>query len=253
MTFIDYTLIGIAAMAGGAVNALAGGGTLITFPMLTAVGVPAVAANVTNTVSLCPGYLGASIAQFRDLKGQTTYLWLFLPLSVICGAAGGYLLLITGEQMFRTMVPYLILFATAMLAVQDKIRGWVMKHTVPPGQETAHYGWKLLLLSPAAIYGGYFGAGAGVIILATLGLIFEDSLTKLNALKQTISFGANTAAAVIFLFSDQVAWPIVPVMAIGAMIGGSLGGRLAGRISPILLRRIVVAIGLVIGLIYLVR
>src|SRR5512142_3027911 len=105
---LEFVVVGLAAMVGGAVNALAGGGTLITFPMLTAVGVPAVAANVTNTVALCPGYLSGTFAQLKDLKGQGLRLWLLLPVGVLGGIAGGLLLLRTGDQVFRAVVPYLI-------------------------------------------------------------------------------------------------------------------------------------------------
>jgi uncharacterized membrane protein YfcA len=253
MSGVQYLLIALAAVVGGAVNAIAGGGTLITFPMLTAVGIPAVAANVTNTVALCPGYLGATFAQVKDLKGQERRLWLLVPISVMGGIAGGVMLLNTGEQMFRSMVPYLILLAAGLLALQDQLRAWLLKHTGQPGQTTIHYGWKVLLITPAAVYGGYFGAGVSVIVLAVLGLVLEDSLTRLNALKQAVSFSINIAAAIFFLFSGKVVWSAVLVMAAGALAGGALGGRLAGSIKPALLRKIVVTVGVVIGLIYLVR
>ena len=252
MSILQYLLITLAAVVGGAVNAIAGGGTLITFPMLTAVGIPAVAANVTNTVALCPGYLGATFAQLQDLQGQERRLWLLLPISVLGGIAGGVLLLSTGEQMFRAMVPYLILLAAGLLALQDRLRTWLIKHTGQPGQTTIHYGWKVLLITPAAIYGGYFGAGVSVIVLAVLGLVLEDSLTRLNALKQAVSFSINISAAIFFLFSGKVVWSVVLLMAVGALVGGALGGRLAGSIKPAKLRRIVVTVGVVIGLIYLV-
>src|SRR5919199_2599660 len=119
MSILQYVLVGLAAVAGGLVNALAGGGTLITFPMLTAVGVPAVAANVTNTVALCPGYLGATMAQANDLRGQKRRLWLLVPASVIGGVVGGILLLNTGERVFRALVPFLILLASVLLAGQN--------------------------------------------------------------------------------------------------------------------------------------
>lgn len=253
MSGVQYLLIALAAVAGGAVNAIAGGGTLITFPMLTAVGIPAVAANVTNTVALCPGYLGATFAQVKDLQGQERRLWLLVPISVLGGIAGGVMLLNTGEQMFRSLVPYLILLAAGLLALQDQLRAWLLKQTGEPGQTAIHYGWKVLLITPAAIYGGYFGAGVSVIILAVLGLVLEDSLTRLNALKQAVSFSINIAAAMFFLFSGKVVWSAVLVMAAGALAGGALGGRLAGSIKPALLRKIVVTAGVVIGLIYLVR
>src|SRR5919108_2933733 len=123
----EFVLIGLAAIAAGAVNALAGGGTLITFPMLIALGVPAVAANVTNTVALCPGYFGGTMAQWNDLRGQKNRLWLVVPASIVGGVLGGFLLLQTGERLFRELVPYLILLASALLAMQDPIRAWLTR------------------------------------------------------------------------------------------------------------------------------
>ena len=116
---LDYLWAALAALAAGAVNALAGGGTLITFPILTFLGLPAVAANVTNTVALCPGYFGGTLAQWNDLKTQKNRLWLIVPASIVGGVVGGYLLLMTGEKLFKELVPYLILLASGLLAAQD--------------------------------------------------------------------------------------------------------------------------------------
>jgi len=253
MNGLDLLLVGVAAIAGGAVNALAGGGTLITFPMLTAVGVPVVAANITNTVALCPGYLGATLAQMKDLRGQSVRLWLLLPAGVLGGIAGGILLLNTSDQVFRKLVPFLILLAVLLLAVQDKLRAWLTRRASHAGAATLHDAWSIIPIVPAAVYGGYFGAGASVIVLAVLGLVLEDSLTRLNALKQAIAFAINIAAAIFFLFSGQVVWSAAVIMAAGALAGGALGGRLAGRISPFLLRRIVITVGLIVAVIYLVH
>jgi len=248
---LEFALIALAAVVGGAVNALAGGGTLITFPILTAVGIPAVAANITNTVALCPGYLGATIAQMKDLRGQGQRLWFLLPVSVLGGIVGGILLLKTGEQVFRTLVPFLILFATLLIAVQDTLRIWLARRS--DKRESKSNTWTMLLVIPTAIYGGYFGAGVSVMVLAVLGLVLDDSLTRLNALKQAIAFSINIAAAIFFLFSAQIVWPAVVVMAVGALIGGAIGGRLAGRIRAVVLRRVIVVIGIVVSLIYFVR
>ena len=250
---IEYLLIALAAVGAGIINALAGGGTLITFPMLTAVGVPAVAANVTNTVALCPGYLGATLAQSKDLRGQKRRMWICLPAGVVGGIIGGILLLNTGEKLFRDLVPFLILLASGLLAVQEPLRAWLIRRAGPSGSKAAFENWVWLPIGLAAIYGGYFGAGLSVIVLAVLGLMLDDTLTRLNALKQSISFSVNTAAAVFFVFSGKVIWKAVLVMAIGALIGGALGGRLAGRIKPTTLRRIVVIIGVTVAIIYLVR
>jgi len=250
---IEYILIALAALAAGMVNALAGGGTLITFPMLTAIGVPAVAANVTNTVALCPGYLGATFAQLKDLRGQKNRLWLALPASVIGGIIGGILLLNTGEKLFRSMVPFLILLASALLAIQDPLRRWLTQRATQRGDGNTSETWAALPIGLAAVYGGYFGAGLSVIVLAVLGLLLNDNLTRLNALKQVVAFSVNIAAAIFFVFSGQVVWVAALVMAVGALVGGVLGGRLAGRIQPTTLRWIVVTIGIIVSVIYLVR
>jgi uncharacterized membrane protein YfcA len=249
---LGLLLAGLAAVAGGAVNALAGGGTLITFPTLTALGLPAVVANVTNTIAIAPGHLGATLAQKRDLTGQRPRLLLLLPAAILGGLVGGLLLLVTGEKAFRQLVPFLILLASGLLAVQEPVRAWLARRG-GAGPWDPHEGWSVVPVFAAAIYGGYFGAGLSVIVLAAVGLFLSDSLTRLNAVKQAVGFAANSAAAVLFLFSGQVAWTAALVMAIGAVAGGTLGGRLAGRIRPATLRAVVVAIGVVVGVVYLRR
>jgi uncharacterized protein len=253
MSGLEFVLVGVAAVVAGAVNALAGGGTLITFPMLTAVGIPAVAANVTNTVALCPGYLGGTFAQLGDLSGNKRRLWLFASVGVLGGIAGGVLLLNTGEQLFRSLVPWLILFAAGLLAVQNPLRAWLVRSARHSGSLKAHEIWAALPVILAAVYGGYFGAGLSVIVLAVLGLVLDESLTRLNALKQVIAFSTNIAAAIFFLFSGQVVWTVSLVMAVCALLGGILGGRLAGRVQPAVLRWMVVSASVVIAMIYFIR
>ena len=252
LTPFEFLIAGLAALAAGAVNALAGGGTLITFPTLTFLGIPAVAANVTNTVALCPGYFGGTLAQLKDLQGQQKRLWLIVPASIVGGVLGGYLLLQTGEKLFKDLVPYLILLASGLLAIQDPVRAWLVRRM---GE---HHGARLekltwLPVSLASVYGGYFGAGLSVIVLAALGLTLEETLTRLNALKQAVAFSVNVAAAIFFIFSGQVVWSVALVMVVGALIGGMLGGKLAGRIKPVTLRWTVVIIGVVISIIYFIR
>jgi uncharacterized membrane protein YfcA len=249
---LDFVLAALAAVAAGAVNALAGGGTLITFPVLSLFVSP-VAANVTNTVALCPGYFGGTLAQWKDLRDQKRRLWIVVPASIIGGIIGGFLLLQTGEKLFKQLVPYLILLASLLLAIQDPVRAWLVrrlgeKHSVAGLEKIA---W--LPVGLASIYGGYFGAGLSVIVLSALALTLEDTLTRLNALKQAVAFSTNVAAAIFFLFSGQVVWAAALVMAVGALIGGTLGGKLAGRIKPSTLRWTVVTIGVIISVIYFVR
>lgn len=252
LTPLQLVFIAFAALAAGAVNALAGGGTLITFPMLTFLGVPPVAANVTNTVALCPGYFGGTLAQWNDLKTQTKRLWLVVPASIMGGVLGGFLLLRTGEKLFSELVPYLILLASGLLAIQDPVRAWLTRR-MGEGHGARLEALTWLPVGAASVYGGYFGAGLSVIVLSALGLTLEDTLTRLNALKQAVAFSVNIAAAIFFLFSDQVVWSAAAVMSVGALLGGVLGGKLAGRIRPATLRWTVVIIGVLISIYYFLK
>jgi uncharacterized membrane protein YfcA len=253
MPILSYLIAGFSALVAGMINALAGGGTLITFPVLMAIGIPAVSANVTNTIALCPGYIGGTLAQSRDLRGQKSRLWVVITAGILGGLVGGYLLLKTSEKLFTFLVPFLILLASVLLAVQNPVRAWLTRRVEQGKAERIPEFWVFLPVFLGAIYGGYFGAGLSVIMLAVLGLILNDNLTRLNALKQVIAFSANLAAALLFVFSGKVVWSIALVMMVGALLGGSLGGRLAGRVKPATLRWIVVSIGFLVGIIYLVR
>ena len=252
MEFFDYVLIALAALAAGAVNAIAGGGTLITFPVLMAVGLPAITANITNTVALAPGYLGGTLAQAKDLQGQARRLYWLAPIGALGGIVGALLLVQTEEKVFRALIPYLILLACFLLAFQGRMRNWLTRR-IAAGQPGINEYWVAIPVFFAAIYGGYFGAGLSVILLAVLGLVLSDSLTRLNALKQALAFSVNMAAALLFVFSGQVVWSVALVMAVAALIGGGLGGRLASYVAPAVLRTVVVTIGVVVALIYLVR
>ncbi|MGA2547296.1 MAG: sulfite exporter TauE/SafE family protein [Rectinemataceae bacterium] len=251
----SYAAAAGAAIAAGAINALAGGGTLITFPVLLALGLPAVSANVTNTVALLPGYLGGAWAQSSILlrTDQRRRLALFVPVALAGGLAGAILLIVTDEKAFRALVPYLILLAAALLAFGDRIKRLLALRSVGhprprwmPGLASAS------AMAIAAVYGGYFGAGLSVIILAVLGIALDDPLSELNASKQAISLACNLAAAVLFAFSGKVDWIVAAVMAVSALAGGVLGGLLAGKIKSSVLRSIVVGIGIAVGVYYLI-
>jgi hypothetical protein len=253
MTHLELVVVGVVSVAAGFVNALAGGGTLITFPMLIAEGIPALAANITNTVALCPGYLGGALAELKDMAGSKQSLYGFGAAGALGGLAGGILLLNTGEETFRKLVPYLILLAAGLLAIEGPVHRW---HERRVGGGEAHHERELGKAFPvflASIYGGYFGGGLSVIVLAVLGLVSHESLTRLNALKQMIALSANVAAAMFFLFSGKVVWSAAVVMAIGALAGGTVGGLVAGRVRPSVLRWIVVLFGVAIAIVYFIR
>jgi len=272
MTPGQLALIGLAGFAAGAVNALAGGGTLLTFPALLSVGLPAVAANLTSTIALCPGYLGATLAQRVDLAGQGGRVRALLPAALAGGAAGAALLLHTSAARFVALVPWLLLAACGLLALQEPLRTALAlrlaragggagtdagARAAQGGGDAAPRGVAVLALplgvAAASLYGGYFGAGMSVVLLAVLGIGCSDTLPRLNALKQLLALGANAAAAAWLACRAEVDWRLVAVLAGAALLGGVIGGRLARRLPARWLRRLVVVCGLVLALHYLLR
>lgn len=238
--------VGAAAMAGAAVNAIAGGGSLITFPVLVAVGLPPVTASVTNTVAMCPGYLGATLAQRKDLAGQGSRAARILPIAALGGAAGAVILLETGARAFKVIVPFLIFTAAILVAMQPRLGRWLASRDRTGGAER----WAALPVGLAAIYGGYFGAGMGVMVLAALGTMIADSLVRINALKQSVSLVVNVTAALVFVAFGPIDWVITIVMAVCAIVGGALGGMLSARVPAKVLRALIVVLGVSISIVY---
>jgi len=238
-------LLAAAGLVAGAVNAIAGGGSLISFPALLAVGYPALQANVTNTVAVVPGYLGGSLAYRPELEGQRQRVIFLGAVSFVGGLAGAILLLISPGAVFRAIVPWLILFSCGLLAVQPRVTAWVRKQT-KGGEAPRPVQAAAQVL--AAVYGGYFGAGLGVMMLAFLGLFLHDSLQRLNALKGLLSLVVNLVAALIFAVFGPVAWWPVLIMAVTSLVGGNLGVYVARRLSPHVLRTMVIGVGLAVGI-----
>ena len=253
LTLLNIAILMLAAIAAGFVNALAGGGTLITFPVLIALGIPPVAANVTNTIALCPGYFAGTYAQKQDFFKMKKLLGLIIPAAVLGGITGGILLIYTPEKAFSTMIPYLIFAASAILALQIPLKKRLSRRNKKTNSGKTNPLLLSVLVFFAAVYGGYFGAGLGVILMAVLGLMLQESLTHINALKQATSFVINIIAAVYFSFSGLVIWPVVGVMIMGSLAGGMLGGKLAGKINSEILRWIVVIAGFSLALYYFVK
>ena len=253
MSLFNEILIFLAAVAAGFINAMAGGGTLVSFPVLLAVGIPPIVANVTNTVALVPGTIGGMWSQRKDFRSQYQRLLKLLPAAIVGGIAGGLLILNTNENTFRSIIPYLILLATLLLAAQGTIKSWVVKRIGHAHTEHHNPLIMLSLVFLASIYGGYFGAGLGVILMAVLGFVTDDSMTRLNFLKQALGFAINLAAAIYFAFSGKVDWMVALVMVFGSLIGGLIGGKLAGKMKPELLRWIVVSAGLIAAVIFFLK
>jgi uncharacterized membrane protein YfcA len=239
----------LAATAAGLVNALAGGGSLLSFPALTAAGLPALVANLTNTVALSPGYLGAALGQRRGLQAQTRRLATLLPAAGLGGLLGSLLLLHTSERLFFSLVPWLLLLGSSLLWAQRPLRRWLLR-SLEHHDKTLSEREAILPIVLASIYGGYFGAGLGVIVLAVLALTLDDDIIQLNALKQAIALVTNASAACVFVVSAQVNWGAAGLVAVGASVGGALGGRLAGRVNADALRALVVIAGVAMAIIY---
>jgi uncharacterized membrane protein YfcA len=251
MQLWEYLAAAAAALVGGMMNSLVGGGTLVTFPMLVALGVPPVAANMTNTVALCPGYLGGTYAQRRALAGQRPRLSKLLIAGAVGGIAGAALLRVTSDDSLRLAIPVLLGVATLLLALQPRLRGWLGRHAATASRPDAV--WLVPVVAVIAVYGGFFGAGIGVMLLAVLGLGVHEPLTRANALKQILSLTINVVAAAFFVFSGKVWWTVAAVMGVGSWLGGAAGGRMVGRLDPERFRVVVVVIGTAISLVYGVR
>jgi uncharacterized membrane protein YfcA len=252
MNLGDSLILLTAAAGAGAVNALAGGGTLISFPVLLALGVPPIAANITNAVALCPGYFGATLAQRRNLDGMAAHLKVCVPAALLGGLIGAWILVRTQERTFQALVPYMLFVASFLLAVQDRVRAFVTQR-MSRGEVHSTRVLAAILIGAGGVYGGFFSAGMSVILLAVVALTLDESFTRLNALKQVLAFAVNVAAASFFLFSDHLLWRVAIVMAAGALAGGAIGARIAGRISPQVLRWTVVAVGFSLAVYYWVK
>ncbi len=234
----------VAGVLAGAVNAVAGGGSLLVFPALLAVGFSPLAANVTNSVAQWPGYLGIVIGQRMDLRGQRRRIVVTSAVAVVGSAVGCALLLVLPGEVFNTIVPALVLLASVLLAVQPYLKRWI---GVPERDAPD----RLVVLLPAgfaaAVYGGYFGGALGVILIATLSLCAGDTLVRLNALKGLLSMVIATVTVVIFAVGAPVSWLAVALLAPTTLLGGFLGAKVARRLPEKVLRWSVVLLGLAVA------
>lgn len=256
---VDVTTLLLAAAAaftGSMVNSIAGGGTLITFPALLAIGIPPLVANATSTVALWPGALASLWGYRSELQGARSWAVRFAVPSVLGGLAGALLLLRTPTDMFEQIVPFLILGATGLFAAQGAVLRYVRGHAHPaatsatlPQPTSAVLAWQFLV----AVYGGYFGAGIGIMMLAALGLMGLTNIHQMNGLKNWGGMCANLTAAATFAVGGIVTWPVAIAMALGAVAGGYGGSRLAQRVPQTVVRRAIVAVGVAAGMATLLR
>ncbi|MEZ5356509.1 MAG: sulfite exporter TauE/SafE family protein [Bryobacteraceae bacterium] len=255
--FWIYFALCASAFLAGAVNAIAGGGTLLTFPALLAITAP-VMANGTSTIALLPGSLASAGAYRKDIQHPPRLLrWLAAP-SLIGGLIGTLLVTRTEERYFAALIPWLILGATILLMLQPVIGRYVRGHAGgDAGEESVLPRKRLFALACAqlavSIYGGYFGAGIGILMLSSLAFMGLRNLHEMNALKTLLAVGINGAAAVLFVLEKKVQWGYAAPMAVAAIAGGYLGARFSLRFPPAAVRKVVLAIGFVLSGYYLYR
>ena len=238
-------LVAAAGFAAGSINAVAGGGSLVSFPALVAAGLPPLAANVTNTVSVWPGYLG-SVAAYRDeVRAQRRRVVALGATAAAGGAVGSVVLLQAPDAVFEAVVPVLVLVGCALLAVQPRVAARLAARSEAGGRSRTtdvH-----LATFAAAVYGAYFGGGLGVILLAVLGIFLTDHLQRTNALKSALSLVINTVALVAFALFAPVDWGFVAVVAPASLLGGYLGAGFARRLGATTLRWTVIGFGVVVA------
>jgi uncharacterized membrane protein YfcA len=247
----EAVLLAGAGVLAGAVNALAGGGTLISFPALLAAGYPPLTATVTSTVALWPGYLGGAVGYRRELSGQRRLALSLAGASAAGAVVGAVLLLSTSAAVFESLVPVLIAVASVALLVQPWLKARFGLDQ--EGEAGGHSRWAYLGVGLGGVYGAYFSGGMGVLLLGVLGLFVHDHLQRVNAVRAVLSLVINTVAVVAYALFGPVHWPAVAIMAVASLAGGLGGTRVARRLPPPVLRGVVVTFGLVLSVVLAVR
>lgn len=234
-----------AGLAAGTVNVIVGSGSLITFPTLLGLGYPPVLANVSNTVGLVPGSVSATVAYRRELAGQGRRLAQLGPASLAGGLVGALLLLALPQSVFKAAVPVLIALAALLMAAQPRISG----RAAGRGPRPVHGGPFLLTgVFLTGVYGGYFGAAQGVILIALLAVSIDDDLQRLNGTKNVLALTVNAVSGLFFVATTHVSWSVAGLIAAGSTVGGQVGGRYGRRIPAPVLRWVVVTVGLGVAL-----
>jgi len=238
----DLSLFAVAVIA-GAINAVAGGGSLVSFPILLWLGIPSVVANATNTVAIWPGSLGSVWGYRREVAGVDRRVYALVIPSVIGGIAGAVLLRLTPTELFDRLVPVLIFFATVVFMAQEWFQRLFNRVSAREHEGPKWIAEAMLFQLVVAVYGGYFGAGIGILMLSALAVMGHTDIHQMNGLKNLLAVCINGVAAIYFIFSGLVSWPHALVMAVGAIAGGVGGAGIARRLGQTTVRRIVIGIG----------
>ena len=246
MTPVEIAAILLAGVAAGTINTVVGSGTLITFPTLLAFGVPPVTANVSNTIGLVPGSVSGAVGYRRELRGQRGRLLRLGSASLLGGVVGAVLLLALPAAAFNAIVPVLILAGCVLVLLQPMIARRVAISAAVRGRVHEHGAfWVWVMVMLTGVYGGYFGAAQGVLLMAILGIGIQDGLQRLNGTKNVLAGLVNAVAAVIFIAVADVDWLVAGLIAVGSVIGGQVGATVGRRLPPLALRLVIVAVGVV--------
>lgn len=250
MPSLHLALLALVGIVSGVVNALAGGGSLLLFPALLAIGLSPLAANVTNSVAQCPGYVGFALGSRRELNGQLGRILSTTGVAIVGALAGSLLLLVLPATVFDAVVPVLVALASLLLGVQP----WLARWTGQPASQGADRRSVLLpAVFLAAVYGGYFGGALGVLLISVLALAAHDDLRRLNAVKGILSLIISVVSLVVFALDAPVDWLAAALLAPATLIGGYLGSKVAGRLSATALRVSVVVVGLAVSIYLFVK
>ena len=242
MTLPEAVAVVLAGVFAGGINAVVGSGTLVTFPVLLAVGYPPVVANVSNTLGLVPGSISGAIGYRRELTGQWTRVLRLGIAALLGGVVGAGLLLVLPPSAFEAIVPVLIVLALVLVVVQP----WLARKLATMQEERHPHGGLSLLLAifGTGVYGGYFGAAQGVLMLAFMGILMDETLQRINGVKNVLAAIVNLTAGIVFVFVADVAWPVVLLLAGGSIVGGVFGARVGRRMPAIWLRGVIVVVGI---------
>ncbi|AFT98271.1 sulfite exporter TauE/SafE family protein [Nocardia brasiliensis] len=245
MTWLEQLAIFGAGIAAGGINTIVGSGTLITFPALLAFGLPPVTANVSNTIGLVPGAISGVHGYRRELAGQRERLVRLGTASLLGGITGAVLLLTLPANAFKAIVPVLIILALILVVVQPRLSRWVKARRADGEGPAPKHGGPVLFVAVFAtgIYGGYFGAAQGVLLLGLLGVLVHEDIQRLNGVKNVLALIVNGVSALIFIVIADVNWQAVVLIALGSIIGGQLGARMGRRMPPNVLRAVIVVVG----------
>jgi uncharacterized protein len=243
MTWWQAVLVVAAGLAAGGINTIVGSGTLISFPVLLGIGLPPVTANVTNAVGLFPGSFVGAYGYRRELSGQRRRVSILSVASMI-GAVGGAVLLLTlPSAAFDAIVPVLIVLALILVVFGKRLTAWLARRGRTPGEHVGATLWLSTL--GCGVYGGYFGAAQGVLMMGLFGLLLAEDLQRQNALKNVLTGLVNLVAAVVFVITAHIDWTAAGLVAVGSILGGVLGARVGRRLSPTVLRAVIVVVGVV--------